>query len=111
MKWAILYADLIGGVLGIFGSIVLAIPMILEIDDRKHWQGYADFLQGYSRMRAGQALTPEEQSAERNVRDWMLNERLGNYRRHRRITIAGVALLIAAFLFMTVATGMRIWGE
>jgi len=111
MKWAVLYADLIGGVLGIFGSIVLALPMVFEIEDRRIWQGLSDFLEQYSKMQAGRTLTSEEAGAEREIRERMLNDRLGNYRRHQKITMTGVFLLVAAFVFMTIATGLRIWGE
>ena len=43
LKLALLYSDLIGGVLGIFGSLILAYPYISEITDRRHWELLIEF--------------------------------------------------------------------
>lgn len=111
MTWMILYADLIGGILGIAGSVVLATPLVSEIGERRQWEAFLDFLQRYSAQRPDHVKTPEEFAAEREIRDHFLTSRLGGYRRYRRTTMTGLALLLAAFAFMTLATGLRVVSE
>jgi hypothetical protein len=100
VSWVLTYADIIGGILGIIGSIILAQPLVTEIADRKHWEQLSDFIR---RHNAAGPKTDEERRAEQSIRDHLLNSRLGRSQRHRKATLLGLALLLAAFVFMTLA--------
>ena len=99
LRAMIYYSDLLGGVLGIFGSIVLGYPLITEITDRLQW----DLLRQY-RDKEQRALTDEEVDAYRSLRERLIDNRLGEHQRYRRLTINGFVLLLLAFLFMTIAS-------
>jgi hypothetical protein len=86
--------------LGIVGSVILAEPLVTEIVDRKHWDQLSDFLR---RHNAAGPKTAEERQAEQNIRDHVLNSRLGRSRQHRVVTLFGLFVLLGAFLFMTLA--------
>lgn len=98
--WLFAYADIIGGILGIIGSVILAQPLVTEIADRKHWDQLSDFMR---RQNAAGPKTDEERDAEQTIRDHLLNSRLGRSQRHRKVTLLGLAILFAAFVFMTLA--------
>lgn len=98
--WLFAYADIIGGLLGIIGSVILAQPLVTEIADRKHWDQLSDFMR---RQNAAGPKTDEERDAEQTIRDHLLNSRLGRSQRHRKVTLLGLAILFAAFVFMTLA--------
>jgi hypothetical protein len=95
----IYYSDLLGGVLGIFGSIVLGYPLITEMTDRLQW----DLLRQYRDKEQG-TLTGEEIDAYRSLRERLIDGRLGEHQRYRRLTINGFILLLLAFLFLTIAS-------
>jgi hypothetical protein len=107
MRLVILYADLIGGILGLVGSLILGLPLLTEVKDRRQWEGFSDFLRRHSQMQRSEQKTAEELQAEQDLRDLMLDDRLGGYRRQRKIAVTGFLFLVAAFLFMTLATAMR----
>jgi hypothetical protein len=111
LSWLNLYADLIGGILGVLGSVILAVPLVKEIDDRRQWDGFADFLHRQSldkqSVNNNGEINSETRRALQAVRDFMLNDRLGGYRRHRVVTLTGLAFLAASFAFMTIATVLR----
>ena len=100
LAWLLAYADIIGGILGILGSLILAQPLVSEIADRKHWEQLSDFIR---RHKASGPKTAEERLAEQGIRDHLLNSRLGRSQRHRKVTLLGLAILFASFLFMTLA--------
>ena len=104
LAWLLAYADIIGGILGIIGSVILAQPLVTEIADRNHWDQLSDFIR---RHRASGPKTDEERLAEQSIRDHLLNSRLGRSLRHRKVTLLGLAILLAAFLFMTLAAVER----
>ena len=104
MALILTYADIIGGVLGIVGSIILAYPLFSEIADRQHWDRLSDFIR---RHNAAGPKTAEEREAERSVRDHLLNSRLGRSQRHRVVTLSGLFVLLGAFVFMTLAAFER----
>jgi hypothetical protein len=85
MEWA-------AGLAGLLSALVLAWPMIEDTKHRRHWD----------RLREARARTDDEKAAEdlKAVRDQFLDERLGNFARHQRITMAGLAILAAAFLML-----------
>lgn len=98
------YCDLIGGIFGIVGSIVLGYPLITEITDRRQW----DLLRQYEERQAD-TLSDQEIEAYRNLRDRLIDNRLGQHDRFRRFTICGFLLLLGAFAFTTMASYDRTW--
>jgi hypothetical protein len=102
--WLLAYADIIGGIMGIIGSVILALPLVTEIADRKHWDQLSDFIR---RHKATGPKTAEERHAEQSIRDHLLNSRLGRSQRHRKVTLFGLAILLVAFVFMTLAAVER----
>jgi hypothetical protein len=98
--WLLAYADIIGGILGIIGSVILALPLVTEISDRRHWDQLSDFIR---RHNAAGPKTEAERAAEQSIRDHLLNSRLGRSQRHRKVTLFGLAVLLAAFVLMTLA--------
>jgi hypothetical protein len=104
MHAILIYSDLIGGVFGIVGSIVLGYPLVTEITDRLHWDLLRQFKERQTR-----SLTTQEIEAHRQLRDRLIDDRLGQHDRYRRITIWGLFLLLAAFVFMTLASYERAW--
>jgi hypothetical protein len=102
MQAFLFYCDLIGGIFGIVGSIVLGYPLITEITDRRQW----DLLRQYKARQAG-TLSDQELEAYRDLRDRLIDNRLGQHDRYRRFTICGFLLLLAAFAFTTVASYER----
>src|SRR5204863_6546410 len=102
MQAILIYSDLIGGVLGVLGSIVLGYPLVTEMTDRLHW----DLLKKFKDRQTG-SLTAMEIEAHRQLRDRLIDDRLGQHERFRRITIYGFIFLLAAFAFMTLASFER----
>jgi hypothetical protein len=105
MNWVLVNSDLIGGVLGILGSLVLGYPFVTEMTDRHHWDLLRQFKQ-QQMVAPGSTRTMSaiEIEAYREIRDRLIDQRLGDYQRYRRITVWGIALLLAAFVFMTAAS-------
>jgi hypothetical protein len=102
LRALVVYSDLIGGVLGILGSVVLAIPFVSEATDRREWQLLIKFKREV--LNASHAPSPEEAEAHRQIRERIVDYRLGQYERFRMVTVWGFALLFGAFIFMTVAS-------
>lgn len=105
MHWVLVYSDLIGGLLGIIGSLVLGYPFVTEMTDRHHWDLLKTFKQ-QQMLAAGstRSISPQEIEAYREIRDRLIDQRLGDYQRYRRITVWGIFLLLVAFVFLTVAS-------
>ena len=104
LDWLLAYADIVGGILGIVGSVILAQPLVAEISDRRHWDQLSDFIR---RHNAVGPKTDAERIAEQRIRDHLLNGRLGRSARHRKVTLIGLVVLLAAFVFMTLAAVER----
>jgi hypothetical protein len=102
MHEILIYSDLVGGIAGIVGSIILGYPLVTEITDRLHWDLLREF-----KERQAHLLTVEEIEAHRRLRDRLIDDRLGEHDRYRRITVWGLSFLLVAFLFMTVASWER----
>jgi hypothetical protein len=100
LAWLLAYSDIIRGILGIVGSVILAQPLVAEISDRRHWDQLSDFIR---RHNAVGPKTDAERVAEQSIRDHLLNSRLGRSPRHRKVTLIGLVILLAAFVFMTLA--------
>jgi hypothetical protein len=47
------------------------------------------------------------QDAYRAIRDQMIDDRLGQHLQYRWVTMIGLLLLLAAFIFMTIASFLR----
>jgi hypothetical protein len=108
IRSVLVYSDLVGGVLGIIGSLVLGYPFLTEIVDRRHW----DMLRSFKQQqmlghRSSTSLSPQDIEAYRETRDRLIDERLGEYQRYRRITLWGIFCLLVAFVFMTLASYER----
>lgn len=97
MSWIVSNSEVIAGILGVIGSFVLALPLLSETTDRKHWETLQDI-----RRRAAASSTEEQKQELRDVRDQFLDERLGDYERHRQFTVWGVFALGAAFVFLII---------
>jgi hypothetical protein len=104
LRYLVAYSDLIGGFLGIFGSIILAYPYIGEITDRRQWELLLEFRRLIADRRNDGA---ENLDAYRDVRDRMIDDRLGQHLRYRWVTMVGLLALVAAFAFMTIASLTR----
>jgi hypothetical protein len=98
------YSDLVGGFLGILGSLVLGYPFVTEMADRRQWDMLKKFKQQMSAQESNAAMSSEETAAYRQIRDRLIDQRLGEHERYRRITLWGFFLLLAAFVFMTLAS-------
>jgi hypothetical protein len=106
LNWLLVYSDLIAGILGVAGSVVLGWPFISETADRRHWERLAAFKR--RRSSGSDPLGPAELEAYKNLRDQLIDDRLGQHQRYRRVTITGFGLLFLAFLFVTAASFERI---
>lgn len=107
MHSVLAYSDLIGGFLGIVGSLVLGYPFLTEMADRRHWDLLKKFKQQMFVQESNASMSQEETAAYRQIRDRLIDQRLGEYERYRRITLLGFFFLLAAFAFMTLASYER----
>jgi hypothetical protein len=108
MHWVLAYSDIIGGILGIAGSVVLGIPFMTEMADRRQWELLKRFKQQRAEVtQSNRSMTAGEIQAYREIRDRLVDERLGGYQSYRAITLWGFFLLLAAFAFMTLASCER----
>jgi hypothetical protein len=77
MHWVLVNSDLIGGLLGIFGSLVLGYPFVTEMTDRHHW----DLLRRFKQQQmattgsSGSSTRPREIEAYREIRDRLIDQR------------------------------------
>ncbi|KAA5606652.1 hypothetical protein F1188_04770 [Roseospira marina] len=85
--------EVTGGIAGLLGSIVLAVPALLDLRHRALWDRL-------DRLRAVQGTTEADVDA---VRAMLLDDLLGGYRLHARCTLGGGILLAVAFLCVTAA--------
>lgn len=92
--------ELAGGILGIIGSIVLAIPAALDLKNRQFWDQLAQ-------LKSIQGVTPNDLQA---LRQLLLDEVLGGYRLHVRCTMGGGVLLAIGFGLIAAAGGVRVSG-
>ena len=86
---------MLAGLLGVAGSMILAFPLIGDAVDRRHWEMLRQI-----RRRAETSRTDEEKQQLREVRDQFLDDRLGDYERHRHYTAWGVLFLGGAFALL-----------
>lgn len=95
MPWLIENLEVLAGVLGVAGSIILAWPLLGDAVDRRHWETLRQI-----RRDAKTSVTDEEKRQLREVRDQFLDDRLGDYERHRQYTAWGMLVLGAAFALL-----------
>ncbi len=93
------WVEVIGGLLGIAGSVVLALPAIRDLGSKE----LSDKLGRIGRMPGGQDI-------EDSFRWDLLKDMQGGYRYHLRCIAWGCALLVCGFLLIAVAGGARIVG-
>ena len=92
--------ELFGGVLGIAGSIVLAIPAALDLKNRRFWERLGQ-------LKSIKGVTPDDvQTLQRLI----LNDVLGGYRLHVWCTMGGGTLLAVGFGLIAAAGGVRVSG-
>lgn len=92
--------ELAGGLLGVLGSIALAIPAVLDLRNREFWDRLAD-------------LDSIEGATEEDIRrlKWLiLNDVLGGYRLHVWCSVGGGAFLAIGFALIAAAGGVRVSG-
>ena len=92
--------ELVGGILGIVGSIVLAIPAALDLKNRKFWDRLGQ-------LKSIKGVAPHDVQALQRL---ILNDVLGGYRLHVWCTMGGGALLAAGFGLIAAAGGVRVSG-
>ncbi len=92
--------ELIGGILGILGSIVLAIPAAFDLKNRRFWDRL-----GQLKSIAG--VSPPDVQA---LQQLLLNDVLGSYRLHAWCTMGGGMLLAVGFGLIAAAGGVRVSG-
>jgi hypothetical protein len=103
MHWLVAYADLISAVFGLLGSVILALPLLKEITDRRHWQRLIRFLAREHSSGPSIQKTQAEIDAERELREDLINTRLGDYDNYRFAALFGFSFLFVAFLFAAIA--------
>ncbi len=91
------WVEVVGGLLGIAGSVVLALPAIRDLGSKE----LSDKLGRIGRLPGGKAI-------EDGFRWDLLKDMQGGYRYHLRCVAAGCALLVLGFLLIAVAGGVRI---
>lgn len=92
--------ELFGGILGILGSIVLAIPAVFDLKNRQMWDRLGQ-------LKSIVGVTPHDVQA---LQQLLLNDVLGGYRLHVRCTVGGGVLLAIGFGLIAAAGGVRVSG-
>ncbi|WP_299440657.1 hypothetical protein [uncultured Rhodospira sp.] len=90
--------EIVGGAFGLLGSIVLAIPALMDLSKRRFW----DRLDG---LKSIKGASPEDIQTLRRL---LLDDLLGGYRLHVWCTVGGGALLAVAFLCVAAAGTARV---
>lgn len=103
MDWLLKFADLIAGLLGVAGSVVLGLPLIRDASDRRKWE---TLLRLKSRTDSNDP-GGYDYDHWKKLRDDFIDERLGGYLSYRQAMAWGMMLLLLAFIFMLVATLVR----
>lgn len=99
MNWLAL-VEVIGGLTGIAGSIVLAVPAWRDLKNKDLW----DLL---TQIRS----VPGASEADLRELKWLiLDSVLGGYRLHQWYTVGGAVLLVLGFALIAVAGGLRVIG-
>jgi hypothetical protein len=99
MQW-IGAIELVGGMLGIAGSIVLAIPAALDLKNRQFWDRLGQ-------LKSIKGVTADDVQALQRL---ILDDVLGGYRLHAWCTMGGGALLAVGFGLIAAAGGVRVSG-
>jgi hypothetical protein len=107
-RTVLFYSDLTSGALGILGSLFLAYPLLSEIADRRHWDLLTNFRRQQLLSRGSKRpMTAEEIQAYRDIRDNLIDQRLGEHQKYRRFTLWGFFCLLGSFIFMSLASYER----
>tara|TARA_R110002167_G_scaffold109410_4_gene279115 strand:- start:243 stop:602 length:360 start_codon:yes stop_codon:yes gene_type:complete len=106
MCWLLAYLDVFAGIAGLLGSTVLAIPLIEELRDRRHWDILDSIEQDERARRADAGGVPGITENEAiQLRMQMIYDRLGGAARQRAIALIGCGLLFLAFLLVIAGAG------
>lgn len=98
MSWILANADLISGCLGITGSIILSIPALSSVRSKRRYESFSRVTRA-----SGQAGEQPVRAAGQRLVD----AQLGGARSTLWWNLLGNALLILAFLFLTLAAVER----
>jgi hypothetical protein len=108
MRYLANYSDLISAIFGIIGALILGIPLIGEVQDRRHWDQMVRFFRRkQSAERVERDKSEEEISIERRLRDQMIDIRLGEFESYKFVAFFGFACLLLSFGFLAVAAVTR----
>jgi hypothetical protein len=92
--------ELVGGLFGFVGSILLAVPAVLDLRNRKFWERLDGLL-------SIKGVTADDVMA---LRWLILDDILGGYKRQAWCTLGGGAFLAVGFALVVVAGGLRVSG-
>lgn len=104
MDWAVIvrFADLISGLCGLLGAVILAWPAFQAVRAKRHWENL---------QKARRAATdPQTADALRDIAPHVEAGQLGDARGALLVNACGFALLAAAFAFLLVAAVGRALG-
>ena len=90
--------EIVGGAFGLLGSIILAIPALMDLSKRRFWDRL-------DRLKSVKGASSEEIET---VRRLLLDDLLGGYRLHVWCTVVGGTLLALAFLCVAAAGTARV---
>ena len=97
------FADLISGLFGLLGAILLGGPAIFSLFNKKRWQQI-------NRLKALVASDPEAAANLAKLREHYLNRVLSPTRTEVRLNVIGYLCLFIAFGFLVVASLHRVAG-
>lgn len=97
MDWLGL-TEVVGGLAGIAGSIVLAVPAWRDLKNKDLWDLLTEI----------RSVPGASETDLRELKWMILDSVLGGYRLHQRCTILGAVLLVLGFALIAGAEGLRV---
>jgi hypothetical protein len=92
-------AGLISAVLGFLSAIVLGIPAVREIRERRHWDALSKTVNEQAERAAATGVQTNVLAQFDDVQWNFVKDRMGSYLAHRRTIICGLSLLAISFGF------------
>jgi hypothetical protein len=103
MRGFLKYSDLISACFGIVAALILAVPLLGELRDRRHWDRMLRFMRRARVEEQHISKSREEIEIERRLRDQMIDARLGEFETYKRTTLWGFFFLLISFVVLGVA--------